>query len=452
MRRFLTNRFKGILPLGFAMIITMMILMSLVAASQIKKSADSMLSSIQQHSINNKQLRNMSHAETSRTTILVSMIQTDDPFILDELLFDLNAQTTKFNAAREILITQEMNDNLKEMLEQQRKLSQIYEPLLNEVYSLLVEEKEAATTLLTEQTLPRQKAVLDLFKDMADFQYNIESQANLKSKSDNHKVLTSVIIFDIASIIISIFLTRFILSKQREQDKKLAYLATTDILTELPNRSKLISNISEHIEQAPVKPFAVIFFDIDYFKSINDNYGHEVGDDILIEFANKISSFIKPQDILSRFGGDEFVLLLRSINSEKEAIDLTNKLSEELDTSIIIDENEIFMSASIGASLYPQDGTDAKTLLTYADIAMYSAKQVGRNCFQFFSKETSDRLEREHAMSHALHSVLKNENRDKQLCLQYQPLLNIKEEIQRSVKHYYVGKTSKEKTFLPMNL
>ncbi|WP_299877787.1 EAL domain-containing protein [uncultured Cocleimonas sp.] len=427
MHRILSKRFKGLLPLGFAMIIAMMILTSLVAASQIKQGADSMLSAIQQHSKNNKQLRNMSHAESSRSTILVSMIQTQDPFLLDELYFDLNAQTTKFNAAREILMMQEMDDNLKEMLEQQRKLSQIYEPMLNEVYSLLVEGKKVpATLLLTQQTLPRQKAVLDLFKDMADFQYNVESEANTKSKSDNHKVLTNVIIFDIVSVFISIILTRFILRRQREQDKELAYLATTDILTELPNRTNLISNISLHIKKKPVKPFAVIFFDIDYFKSINDNYGHEVGDELLRQFANKINWFIKPQDVLSRFGGDEFVLLLRSIKSEQEAVDLVNKLSNELDTSITINENEIFMSASIGASLYPLDGKDAKTLLTNADIAMYSAKELGRNCFQFFSKETSDQLEREHAMCHALHSVLKNQNKDNQLCLQYQPLLNIK--------------------------
>ena len=100
MSKISTNRFKGILPLGFAMIITMMIVTSLVAASQIKLSTNSMLNSIQQHSENNKQLRNMSHAETSRSTILVSMMQNDDPFILDELYFDLNSQTKKFNVAR----------------------------------------------------------------------------------------------------------------------------------------------------------------------------------------------------------------------------------------------------------------------------------------------------------------------------------------------------------------
>ncbi len=313
------------------------------------------------------------------------------------------------------------------MLRQQHKLSQIYEPMLNQVYNLLIEgKKETATALLTQQTLPRQKAVLDLIKDMADYQHNIESEANLVSKDDNNKVLSSVIIFDIASIIISIFLTIYILRRQKLHDKELAFLATTDILTELPNRSKLISSIDDHIKVKPIDPFAVIFFDIDYFKSINDNYGHEVGDEILKEFANKITWFIKPQDILSRFGGDEFVLLLRSIKTEEEAITLVTKLSEELDTSITINENEIFMSASIGVSLYPQDGGNAKKLLTDADIAMYSAKQMGRNCFQFFSKETSDRLEKEHAVCHALHSVLKNDNRDNQLCLQYQPLLNIK--------------------------
>ncbi|KAG1694884.1 putative signaling protein [Nymphon striatum] len=174
------------------MIITLMIVTSLVAASQIKLSANSMLSSIQQHSENNNQLRNMSHAETSRSTILVSMMQTEDAFLLNELYYDLSSQTTKFNVAREFLMMQNLDDTLKEMLEQQRKLSKTYEPMLEEVYNLLIEgKKEIATELLTQQTLPRQKAVLDLIKDMADYQHKVESEANVVSKKNNNTVLTS---------------------------------------------------------------------------------------------------------------------------------------------------------------------------------------------------------------------------------------------------------------------
>jgi len=100
-------------------------------------------------------------------------------------------------------------------------------------------------------------------------------------------------------------------------------------------------------------------------------------------------------------------------------------LSKNLETSFFINGSEIFVSASIGASLYPHDGTDVKTLLKSADIAMYSAKESGRNCYQFFSRETSERMEKEHRISHALHTILKDNNRNKELRLMYQPLLNI---------------------------
>jgi len=145
----------------------------------------------------------------------------------------------------------------------------------------------------------------------------------------------------------------------------------------------------------------------------------------LKRFSRTIANAISPQDVLSRFGGDEFVLLLKNIKHRTDAVNFVEALSNELDTSYHIYDKEIFVSTSIGASTYPQDGDNAKKLLKNADIAMYAAKQSGRNCHLFFSIENSIKLEREHTISHALQKVMKDNNKNNELYLVYQPLVNI---------------------------
>jgi predicted signal transduction protein with EAL and GGDEF domain len=152
-----------------------------------------------------------------------------------------------------------------------------------------------------------------------------------------------------------------------------------------------------------------------------------VGDKTLKKFSSILQENITSEDILARFGGDEFVLLLTHITSKKEAFDFIQNLSKTLEMSINIDNHEIFISASIGASLYPNDAKTTKALLKNADIAMYSAKQSGRNCFKCFSQEVSQTMDREHSITHALHTILKNNNKNGELFLKYQPLYNIKD-------------------------
>ena len=273
---------------------------------------------------------------------------------------------------------------------------------------------------------------LQRIEEMTNDQFWSTQDAAGKAFAEFYDTTNNINILKIVAVIMTILLTYFIIKNQKIANRKLVYQANTDMLTLLPNRSRQLENIQDQITNKPDSTFVVAFIDIDYFKVINDNYGHDVGDMILNRFAAEINSHLNEEDILSRFGGDEFVLLLRSIKSEKQAEQFIKKLSSSLDTSFQIDETEIFISASIGASIYSSkckdECKDPKVLLKHADIAMYSAKHISRNSFRFFSKETKDRIESEHNICHALHTILKNNNADKQLHLKYQPLLNIKEE------------------------
>ena len=289
------------------------------------------------------------------------------------------------------------------------------------------------TNRLLHRIIPALDHNLALIETMNDEQFWESQEAAGKAFNNFDETIFNIQILKIVTVMVTLILTFFILKNQKMANRKLAYQANTDMLTLLPNRSRQIKNIQNQIKSKPESFFAVVFIDIDYFKIINDNYGHDIGDIILNKFAAQIKAHLKEGDILSRFGGDEFVLLLRSMKSKKQTKKFIKKLSSALDTSFLIDNTEIFITASIGVSFYTPNCPDdkcnnPKILLKHADIAMYSAKQIGRNSFRFFSQETKDRIETEHNICHALHTILRNKDEQNELYLKYQPLLNIREE------------------------
>jgi len=435
--KIISQGLKYPLPIGFALIITIMIFTSFYAVLQMKARSEIIIESVTQQNINNELLSTMSHAILGRSLIAIEMLHTDDPFRNDELFEELNELATSFAVAREKYEGQNLAPKLQKLLDTQGHLIKINGPMLIDMYELLLDDNpERALSLFVNVNMPRQKINLNIIKEMSDNQSWLSQDALEYSKEKNNSVLETIWIIISASLLVSILLSFGILHRQRKSDNKLAYQANTDTLTELPNRVNFIQNIDKYIAQDPKSLFAIVFFDIDYFKSINDNYGHEIGDEILRRFSAKIKSFIKPVDVLSRFGGDEFVLLLRSTHTEKETKEFVRELSSKLDTFFYINNKEIFISASIGVSIYAQTCPNgqkhccenAKSLLKHADIAMYSAKQSGRNCFRFFSKETSLKMEREHTISHSLHTILKNHNSNNELSVMYQPLININNE------------------------
>jgi len=292
---------------------------------------------------------------------------------------------------------------------------------------------DRAKKLFINVTLPRQRINLDLIDQMVDLQFWLEQDKLSVSEESLVKNRSTIISLNGTILLASILISLFLLLKQYKDNRKLQSEATTDSLTGLPNRSRLIANMDEFIKQKPTHTFAVLFFDIDFFKSINDNYGHSVGDLVIQKFAKRIKIQTQRNDILSRFGGDEFVLLLRSIKSEDQAREFVAKLSSSLNTSFKFKDKEIFITASIGVSLYNQSCETiggcitSKSLLKQSDVAMYSAKKSGRNCFRFFSKEDSDKLANDYAISHSLHTLLKDDNNKaiEELSLVYQPLVKI---------------------------
>ncbi len=190
-------------------------------------------------------------------------------------------------------------------------------------------------------------------------------------------------------------------------ERHVRHLAYNDSLTGLPNRLQFIDQLTRAIERGEANNthLAVLFLDLDRFKYINDTLGHEVGDRLLSVMAQRIKGCVRTDDAVARLGGDEFTVLLNDLPNQSVAASVAQNICRTISAPLQIDDHEIFVSASIGISLYPADGPDVSSLLRHADTAMYRAKQTGSGfCYYETSMESviSDRLKMENALRRAL--------------------------------------------------
>ncbi|MBF0357954.1 MAG: diguanylate cyclase [Magnetococcales bacterium] len=172
---------------------------------------------------------------------------------------------------------------------------------------------------------------------------------------------------------------------------RLRHLAFHDVLTGLPNRQLFYDRIDQSIaiSNRSKKMMAIMFFDLDRFKKVNDTLGHDVGDQLLVEVANRLSSCVRKSDTIARMGGDEFTAVLNGVDTVSQVEKLANKILKSLGKKFILGEHSINVTSSIGISLFPKDGENIDTLTKNADKALYLAKGAGRNNAQFYSKTSA---------------------------------------------------------------
>lgn len=205
----------------------------------------------------------------------------------------------------------------------------------------------------------------------------------------------------------------------REREREIQLLAHFDPLTGLANRTQWLQKANHALNNARRRNdlLAVLFLDLDRFKTINDSLGHHVGDQILCRTAELIGDQLRDDDVLARLGGDEFVILLPRIQHPADAASVARKLLDALDTPILISGHELRLSVSIGIAQYPADGNDVDTLLRHADTAMYGAKGAGRDNFQFFVAEMNERAIERLKLENGIRRSIDAE----ELVLHYQP-------------------------------
>ncbi len=214
------------------------------------------------------------------------------------------------------------------------------------------------------------------------------------------------------------------ITTMKEHEKQLEYIAHYDALTSLPNRVLFADRLRQAMAQTERrrKELAVVYLDLDGFKVINDQYGHHVGDELLIIIAGRMEEALRQGDTISRLGGDEFVAVLSDLSSEEECTPILERLLLASSEPVVIHDTIIQVSSSIGVTLYPRDGVDAEQLLRHADLAMYQSKQSGKNRYHFFDVEY-DRSVKE--QNESLESILSAINNN-EFVLYYQPKVNLR--------------------------
>lgn len=212
------------------------------------------------------------------------------------------------------------------------------------------------------------------------------------------------------------------ISERKEQENQLAYQATHDALTGLANRAlfgdRLVHDFALARRHAQI--LAVLFIDLDEFKPINDTLGHKVGDQLLISVARRLAAALRAGDTLARFGGDEFVLLLPDLDHPGEAEEVAERLLLELTRPHKVNGHELHISASIGIAINDEPLEDPEKLLQHADMAMYKAKQQGRNAYQRYTGDLDSKLSQRVMLRNELQEAIDHD----QLVLHYQPLLD----------------------------
>ncbi len=210
----------------------------------------------------------------------------------------------------------------------------------------------------------------------------------------------------------------------KQSEDVLQRLAHEDALTSLPNRALLMDRLEQSIAQAKRQhgQFAMLFVDLDHFKSINDTLGHEAGDIVLVEVANRLKQCVREMDTVARLGGDEFMLILTDIRDTKDVVIVAEKVLKSLSLPFDIDGGEYFIGGSIGISFYPSDGTDVDTLIRNADAAMYRAKDEGREGYQFYTTNLGIMVKERIAVEKSLRIAIRSE----EFVLHYQPIIDLK--------------------------
>lgn len=204
----------------------------------------------------------------------------------------------------------------------------------------------------------------------------------------------------------------------------LYHQATHDPLTGLANRNLLYQAFNhfsqeEHLDNN--QKIVILFIDIDHFKRVNDTLGHDVGDEVLITTAKRLTGALRDNDLAARLGGDEFVVML--VDIEKEQVEaITRRIFKTINQPFTFEGHEIYVSSSMGVCIYPDDGTAIETLIKQADVALYHAKEHGRNHYQFYSESLNKTINESHQKEIELQIALD----EKQLCLYYQPIYNLR--------------------------
>ncbi|MBN1140217.1 MAG: EAL domain-containing protein [Deltaproteobacteria bacterium] len=264
------------------------------------------------------------------------------------------------------------------------------------------------------------------FAGAFEFDFDVSPQKRLlDDKIRKPSILLLVLIGAFLVLLIALCIeVQRLLIRQKSAEQKILEMAYYDPLTGLPNRTLFQERLIQAIHHARRNGgrLALLFFDLDHFKNINDSFGHQQGDWLLRETSSRLRKHVRADDTLARIGGDEFAHLLTSVEKEHDASTVAEKILKIISLPVTVNGREISISTSVGIAFFPENGTDAEKLLMHADMAMYAAKAKGRNAYAFYSRQMNQNASRRRQGEADLRAALERD----EFFLVYQPQLDLK--------------------------
>ena len=291
-------------------------------------------------------------------------------------------------------------------------------------YQVLAEGKSERDRFEIYEVLSGERDQMEIRRIIADAlkkQKSIFREREIQIRVDKTKIFNIVAVpfFNAESSPTGVTITWNDVTDLREQEQTIRKIAYFDDLTGLPNRASVISRLDQALYYSRQRELrtSVVFIDIDNFKNYNDTFGHFFGDEILIEASRRFSDCLRKYDVVGRLGGDEFIIIIRDVRQKNEVVEVIHRLEHSLEEPMKIKDRLLYLSISSGIAFFPDDGNSVEDLLRNADTAMYRAKELGRNNYQFYDKSMKDEVV--HRME--LEKRLREAMVKKELALYFQP-------------------------------
>ncbi|MCW8888705.1 MAG: GGDEF domain-containing protein [Gammaproteobacteria bacterium] len=390
------------ISLAFFVIISVLVTITMSGLSRIQSVVAQFDTVIDTHNAEIAIMHEIMKLARDRSLLLQSMLLSRDPFEWDEQQMKLSSYNTIYSGLRAKLLALDMKQSDLLLLNKQRAQTIKTGAFQTQVSQLIDDgEYEKARILFFEKVIPNQTLAVDLMQQFIDLQrqHIIHEQETTRSQVGYYKELMWVLL--VLGVTVSVVIAMTVIhwlkreiyrrnqieagleERVKSRTQKLTHMATHDTLTGLPNRTLFNAQLVQAIKQSHRKTnFTALFFmDLDGFKQINDQHGHDIGDKVLIEICLRINDTIREEDVFARIGGDEFTLILSNLENRQMALPIADKIIRAVNQPIQLEGKQLHLGISIGISFYPVDGESMDTLITKADDAMYRAKRGGKNHF-----------------------------------------------------------------------
>jgi diguanylate cyclase (GGDEF)-like protein len=408
---------------GFVIQLLLILFVTAIGLQQLDVTTRNLNQVVDVHMRKQMYTKNMVIAARERTVILLMLPQVSNPFERDALLLKFDEDGTAFSNARLALLTLPLNQKETELLSRQGHLTGQAQPLQLQVIDLMSAEfYKEATDLVLNQAIPMQNEVMAVLSQLEAETQAASMAASQKAREDHAAARFWIYLLSAAALLLGVFVAGVVMYYTNRVSREREHLATHDALTGLPNRMLFTDRLEQSLIRARRREtlVGVMFIDLDRFKRVNDTLGHASGDQLICEVARRLRDVTRAEDVVARLGGDEFVVVIDAaqVNQILQVVEKTLAVVSE---PYQIAGRELFSSCSIGVSVFPNDGSDASSLLKNADTAMYTAKGSGRNRFQLYDAAMNAMAEERLQLETDLHYALERN----EFVFHYQPQLNL---------------------------